>query len=630
MLAAIAATSSVAIFVKDRDGRYQLVNRYLADLWDAPVEEILGKTDFELLPEGMARQLRINDRRVMDSGGPMTLEERVEFDGEPLVYLSSKVPLVADDGEVYGICGIAADITDRKAAEATLRENEERFRTMADAAPVMIWLSNRNKEGAFFNRTWLEFTGRSMDEELGGGWLEGVHPDDQPALAACQAAFEERRPFSTEFRMRRHDGEYRWLLDTGVPRHEPDGSFAGFIGSCVDISEKMHLQQTLRAQAEELAQQGERKDEFLAMLGHELRNPMAPMRNVIDLFQARKGSLDEELRGALGVADRQLTHMKRLVDDLLDLARINRGRVEVDREPLRLGQVVRNAVEAQHALFERRDIHLEVDLGEEEVPVVGDETRLAQVVGNLLHNAAKYTPEGGRVALRLTAEGEGAGEGVGVIEVTDDGIGIEPHRLERIFEQFSQREQSLERSEGGLGIGLSLVRRLVELHGGSVAALSEGLGHGSTFRVELPTHHGEPAPEAQQPPGKDLASQPCRVLVVDDNTDSADSLATLLQLDGHATACAYDGEEALAEVASFAPDVVLLDIGLPRLDGYEVGRRIRASAGRQPTLIALTGYGQQTALDTTREIGFDHHLLKPVDLPQLRDILGSVAACTSS
>jgi two-component system CheB/CheR fusion protein len=617
LLAAIAESTTVAIFVKDREGLYRFVNRFLAELWRRPPSEIVGKSDLDLFPEPLARSLRENDRRVMDERRPLTEEEEVDFQEGTRIYLTSKVPLVDENDVVYGVCGIATDITHRKRMEHALRESEQRFRALADSAPVLIWMSGPDKEGVFFNQTWLEFTGHSLEDEMGDRWLDGVHPQDRSALEECKRAFEERRPFQTRFRLRRADGEYRWLLDTGVPRTHPDGSFAGYIGSCVDITQQVRLESVLRAQAKALTETHERKDEFLAMLSHELRNPMAPLRNVIELFRSRQDDLDEELRRGLNIADRQLSHVNRLVDDLLDVARITRGRIQLERAPMRIRGAAESAIETIRPFLERRNLRLEVDLPAESPVVDGDETRLAQVFGNLLHNAAKYTPEGGRIEVSVEA-----GDDWAQLSVRDSGIGIAPDRLDDVFELFQQTEQTLDRSQGGLGLGLALARRLVEMHGGEVSAESEGLGKGSTFRVRLPRLH-EPSVEnrATDTMRPSRAREGQRILIVDDNVDSADSLSVLLDLDGHEVATAYDGEQALERIVQFSPDVILLDIGLPRIDGYEVARRIRLAQGAQPVLVALTGYGQDSAIAETVRAGFDHHLLKPVDPATLREIL---------
>jgi CheY-like chemotaxis protein len=363
-----------------------------------------------------------------------------------------------------------------------------------------------------------------------------------------------------------------------------------------------------------------RKDEFLAMLAHELRNPLAPIRNAAQVLRA-KGPPAGEVQWATEVIDRQVHQLARLVDDLLDVSRITRGKIELRKERVELGAVVRGAVEATRPLVEKWGHALGVSLPSEPVYLDADPTRLAQVVSNMLNNAAKYTDHGGHIAVAVERRGAEV-----LIRVRDDGIGIPKDALSRIFEMFTQLPGSVERSQGGLGIGLTLVRRLVELHGGAVEALSEGAGRGSEFVVRLPL---APAPEdPRQRPGDAGPPAPGRrILVVDDNRDAAESLGMLLGMVGHEVRVAHDGLEACAAAEEFRPDVVLLDLGLPKLSGYEVARRLReAEGGSDVLLVALTGWGQEEDRRRTREAGFDHHLTKPVELEQLRRLLAGAEA----
>lgn len=369
-------------------------------------------------------------------------------------------------------------------------------------------------------------------------------------------------------------------------------------------------EEMLRVQAEQLRQADRRKDEFLATLAHELRNPLAPLRTGMDLLgTAPTKELAERTRG---VMQRQLDHMVRLIDDLLDVARITRGKLELKCGPTTLGAVVRAAVEASAPLVERGRHRLSVLMTDEHLLLNADLTRLAQVVSNLLNNSSKYTPPGGQIELRARAEATEA-----VIEVVDNGVGIPPEHLEQVFELFSQVNRELDRTQGGLGIGLALVHRLVEMHGGRVTAESAGLGHGTTFRVRLPALHEESV--AVTPKDSTLGPAPAmpkRVLVVDDNEDAVSLLALLLEHAGYATRVAEDGPSALQAALSFRPEVVILDIGLPGLDGYEVARELRARGG-PISLIALTGWGTQDDMQKAFDAGFDLHLTKPVSAQEL-------------
>ncbi|HZO15260.1 MAG TPA: ATP-binding protein, partial [Polyangiaceae bacterium] len=365
-----------------------------------------------------------------------------------------------------------------------------------------------------------------------------------------------------------------------------------------------------------------RKDEFLAMLAHELRNPLAPIRNAVQIFRA-KGPPGPELQWATEVIDRQVHQMTRLVDDLLDMSRITRGKIELRKELVELGTVVESAVEACRPLIETWGHRLTVTVPPRPIRLYADPTRLAQVLANLLNNAAKYTNQGGRISLSA----ELASDEV-ILAVRDSGIGIQETMLPEIFDMFTQVERSVGRSEGGLGIGLTLVQRLVELHGGTVEARSEGAGKGSEFIVRLPVATDAQREAAGEGPSEaEHAHAPTRrILIVDDNRDAADSLGMLLRMVGNDVHTAHDGLEALGAAATFRPHVVLLDIGLPKLDGYEVARRIREQEGGPAMmLIALTGWGQEDDRRRSREAGFDHHLTKPVEFKTLQRLLAEAA-----
>jgi signal transduction histidine kinase/DNA-binding response OmpR family regulator len=358
------------------------------------------------------------------------------------------------------------------------------------------------------------------------------------------------------------------------------------------------------------------KDEFLAMLAHELRNPLAPVLNAVHVL--RRGAGGADAGAAREMIDRQTRHMARLVDDLLDVSRITRGKIQLRPEPIGLARVIERAVESTQPLLEERRHAVEVHVPREPVRVLADATRVEQVLANLLNNAAKYTEPGGRITLTAAAEGREA-----VIRVRDTGIGIDRDTLPRVFDLFMQAHSTLDRALGGLGIGLTLVRRLVELHGGTVEAHSAGLGQGSEFVVRLPLLERPAAEDAPEPAGRAPArARPRRVLVVDDNRDAAESVALMLRLDGHDVRVAHDGPAALEAAAAFRPDVVLLDIGLPRMSGHEVAARLlqQPHDGKR-LLVAMTGYGQDEDRRRSREAGFDHHLVKPVDPQTLRDLL---------
>ena len=376
-----------------------------------------------------------------------------------------------------------------------------------------------------------------------------------------------------------------------------------------------------RARREAAEETDRRKDEFLAMLAHELRNPLAPICNAAQLLRIMLPD-EPELTKLQNMIERQLGNLTRLVDDLLDVSRVNTGKIRLNLEPIDLSGAAASAIETSRPLIDARKQELKVSLPPHPVPVMADQTRMAQIIGNLLNNAAKYTPEGGHIWLTIAADGNQAS-----CRVRDDGMGIAPAMLPTIFDLFIQAEQSLDRSQGGLGIGLTVVRKLVEMHRGSIEALSDGPGQGSEFIVRLPiaiTHLQKE--DSARGPTLDKRSCDCRVLVVDDNVDAAQTLALLLERDGHKTRVAHDGRAALQHFADFVPNAVFLDLGLPGMDGYEVARRLRDEhVDDEVLLVAVTGYGSELDQARSRAAGFNRHLVKPVQPDDLRRLLAEKA-----
>jgi signal transduction histidine kinase len=379
----------------------------------------------------------------------------------------------------------------------------------------------------------------------------------------------------------------------------------------------------LEATTQALQEAGHRKDEFLAMLAHELRNPLAPIRTAVELLRLKELAEPHRNR-ARDVIERQVEHLVKLIDDLLDVSRITRGMITLQLEPVLIGAIVARAVETARPVIDLHRHVLEIDLPDELISVEGDKTRLVQVLANILHNAAKFMDPGGRIQLIVRREGQSV-----AITIADTGIGIAPELVPRIFELFTQVHSKSERAQGGLGIGLALVRRLTEMHGGSVSVHSDGQGRGAAFTVRLPVMASPLAVVSSQrkDPGVIPEIEPQRILVADDNHDAAEALSLQLQLAGHDVRTAHDGAEAIAIARTFDPDIVLLDLGMPKMDGYEAARelRLRSTEGRRLTLIALTGWGQQQDRDRTADAGFDAHLVKPVAEAQLFNALAAAA-----
>jgi PAS domain S-box-containing protein len=596
-------------WIKDLEGRYVYVNDAAERAFQRDRETLYGRRDDELFPAATSRAFRANDARALSSEmGLQTIETLEHADGVHHSFVS-KFAIPAADGTPGLLGGIAIDVTDRIAAEAALQETERRFRDMADHAPVLIWLNGR--EGCdFVNREYLRFLGASLEEVRGDGWRRFIHPDDCEAYVADYARCVALRcPFEAQFRFRRADGEYRWLRSTGVPRLHADGTLTGYVGCSVDITDIKRSEQALQ-------EADRRKDEFLATLAHELRNPLAPIRSALEVLR-RSGSASPDLYRMLA---RQVDQLVRLVEDLLDVSRITRGQIALKRERVALADVVHSAIETAKPQLDAARHALQVALPEEPLWLDADPLRLSQVLVNLLNNAALYTPDGGRIEIGAERRGSEV-----TVSVRDDGIGIAADALPRVFDPFTRFDRASGRAQGGLGIGLALAAQIAALHGGRVEARSDGPGRGSEFRLRLPLAFeaaaGADGAETAPPPTATLRGP---VLVVDDNRDGAEALAMLLRLRGLRAEIALDGDSALRMARSLEPAVVLLDLGMPGMDGFEVARRLRAEpTHRGQVLVALTGWNQAEIVERCAQAGFDHHLVKPVQLEALEALLAA-------
>ncbi len=449
-----------------------------------------------------------------------------------------------------------------------------------------------------------------------------LHPDDrQRTRHAVEACVFGRTIYDVEYRVLSPEGQVRWIRATGRTAYDEQGHPIQFDGTTHDITDRKRSE-------EELKEADRRKNEFLAMLAHELRNPLAPVRNALQIIRMADGD-KQAVRTATDIMERQVGQMVRLIDDLIDVSRVSRGKIELRMGVVELASIVNHAVEAVGPQCGDRNLELSVAMPSEPIYVDGDPTRLTQIVGNLLNNACKFTDDRGHVWLTVERDGKHA-----VIRVRDDGVGIAADDLARIFDMFVQVDTSLERSVSGLGIGLTLVKSLVELHHGSLEVHSAGIGYGTEFVVRLPisttVRESLVDPSPRRPHSAETSR---RILVVDDNQDSADTLARLLRLSGNETRTAFDGLEAVEAAATFRPDIVLLDIGLPKLNGYEACRRIREQPWSNGVIVvALTGWGQEDARQKSKDAGFSGHLVKPINydaLMRLLDELGQMPASKS-
>ncbi|MEO6392124.1 MAG: PAS domain S-box protein [Pyrinomonadaceae bacterium] len=512
-----------------------------------------------------------------------------------------------ENGEFVHTRAFTLDVTERKRAQESQRQSEERLRFIMDSMPQKIFTTTPDGAASYVNPQWCKFSGLTADEFNGFAWAKTIHPDDRAQVVELwRRSVETGTDFRYEMRFRRWDGIYIWHLTQTTALRDDQGEVVMWVGSSTDVHEQKETSQQLRHLAAELSEADHRKNEFLAILAHELRNPLAPIRNALRVVQLSGGDRDVILPAA-EMMERQVDQLVRLVDDLLDVSRVSHGRIELRREHIELAAVIHRAVETCQPAIDERRHELLVTLPDAPVFLNADPHRLAQTFSNLLNNAGKYTDPGGRISISATVR-----ERFVEVSIKDSGIGIPVEKQGNIFDMFAQVDRSLERSQGGLGIGLTLVKKLVELHEGSVRLLSAGAGLGSEFVVRLPVTVHEPALPAPAGPTAPFIRR--RVLVVDDNRDAAESLQLLLQICGHEVHTAYDGLEAVEAADRLRPEVVLLDIGLPKLNGYEAARLIRAQTRKEKiTLVALTGWGQADDLAKSREAGFDLHLVKPVD-----------------
>ncbi len=512
----------------------------------------------------------------------------------------------------------------RERSERAVHETRVRLDVMANSAPVLLWMTDAGGAATYFNRPWVAFTGRTLAQDRGAGWLEAVHPDDRARCARQWGeAFAARRDFEMRFRLRRRDGEYRMLLNRGVPHYATDGTFCGFVGSCIDVTEQQRAFEQVEAARGAAETASRAKDAFLATISHELRAPLSPILAWTRML--RDGALSaEQTTRAVEVIERNARSQAQLVEDLLDVSRIVAGKLRLHVRPVPLARIIENAMETVRAGAEAKNVHLHT-LVESGVPAVaGDPDRLQQVVWNLLSNAVKFTPRGGRVQVTLARAGADV-----EIAVSDTGIGIPADQLPHIFERFWQADGSPSRSHGGLGLGLGIVRHLVELHGGTVHCASAGTGQGSTFTVVLPvlaaTQRDDAAvrrdPAAREPAAAAPVTRldEVRVLLVDDDPDANEAVRLLLDHCGADVRVAASAAQAFEILGRWRPDVLVSDIGMPGEDGYALIRRLRArtdAIGRLPA-VALTAYASVDDRIRLLASGFQLHVAKPSDPAEL-------------
>ena len=616
LLASIVESSNDAIISKSLDGIIQSWNVAAEQLFGYTAEQAVGQhISLVIPPERLAEE----DQIIASLKAGKRIEhyetERMRSDGQHIFVSLTISPLKDESGKVIGASKIVRDVTARKRAES----DRQMFVTLVENSTDFIGICDVEGIPFFVNRAGLKMVGLESIEEAKRTTLRDFFfPEDQEKIMDeffPRVLKEGHGEIEVRFRNFK-TGEAHWMMYKVLALTNDANEPVAFATVSQDITERKRMEDNLRRLATDLSSADRRKNEFLATLAHELRNPLAPMSNMIEVVKRADGD-GEVLKRAHETLERQLAQMIRLVDDLLDLNRITHDRLELRRSEVELSSVIQQAVEVARPLVDSAGHHLTIDLPDEPIYLNADRARLAQLFGNLLNNSCKYTRPEGTVSLIAQRDGDEV-----VVSVKDNGAGIPRDKLDSIFDMFMQVDSTSDRSQGGLGIGLTLVKRLAEMHGGSIEARSAGEGQGSEFIVRLPVLSRSAVVEKSRP-GVESESQPRRsILVVDDNRDSAESLAMLMEITGNKTYMAHDGEEAVEAIEKHRPEVVLLDIGLPRLDGHEVCRRVRKQPwGKDILMIALTGWGQEEDRRKSEEAGFNGHLVKPVDYDKLLELL---------
>jgi PAS domain S-box-containing protein len=514
----------------------------------------------------------------------------------------------------------------RPGANATGDHDEQqRYRESAVAAPVMVWMAGPDGACDWFNAPWLQYTGRSLEQLQGKGWLEDVHPEDRERCVGIYAtSFEAHQPFSLDIRLRRHDGQYRWILNTGTPRFAADSRYDGYIGSCIDIHERKELEERLAGHTQMLRLADRRQNEFIAMLSHELRNPLAPIANAASVLRTLEGN-DKTLKRLREIIERQVARLRRVVDDLVDVTRVMQGQIALTREWLDVGDVIRAAAEIVQPKLTATGHTLAITLPPQALHVQGDSVRLAQALSNIILNAAKFTPDPSPILI-TASEDTSQGNGVLNLSVKDAGQGIAPEFLPHVFELFAQQDQTLARSYGGLGIGLTLSKRIAQLHGGDVKAFSEGPGKGAEFILSLPLARQDAANDPVPMKNPSAKGESYRVLIIEDNADTRYLLRLQMELWGNEVMTAADATASLRITEQFKPQIVLCDLGLPGLDGFQLIKPLREKlAGHRVLYAALTGHGRQEDESRALAAGFDAFLSKPLRPDSLSKLFQSYA-----
>ena len=673
VLQTVQQLTNWGILITDAQLRVTACNAWLEARSGRQAQAVIGRNLVDVFPELVARNFEKFYRQVLEGravllsqrlhGHLLSMPSTVKGDRSPHMRQSAKIAPLVEEGQIVGTLTVIEDVTERVLFEEESAANARQHANLALLGVRALAgnsLSSFLDEAANVIATTLDITfcgvfeffpdEQSLALRAGAGWLTEHEAATLPAgpnilgnsiLSSAEPniiadltretwddppELLQRHGIRSGISISMRSGE-RFFGALGVyaaERRKFRSDETHFLGTAANLLgfaiERARLEDALRNRVEQLALADQRKNEFLAMLAHELRNPLAPIQNAVQILRLT-GPVESELEWARDVIERQVRQMGRLVDDLLDVSRITSGRINLQKEPVELTAIFDQALEISRPIIDAHRHKLNVSLPPLPLAVNADSTRLSQAVANIVNNAAKYTQDGGQIWLTGARDAADV-----VIRVRDTGVGITPEMLSSVFDLFCQADQSLARCEGGLGIGLTLVRNLVEMHGGTVNAFSEGPGRGSEFVIRLPAAPGL-QPHATAPPLGNLSSGVAaqRILVVDDNVDCANSLGMLLRISGHSVETAYCGSRALELAARTPPNIVFLDIGLPGMNGYEVARRLRQIDRRKDLLlVAVSGYGQDGDRRQSNEAGFDHHLVKPVSLERLNELFGGI------
>lgn len=623
---ALFEQSPTSMQILASDGRTVQVNKAWRALWEAPGEKSLSDFvlygDYNVLTDPQLRAKGITPYLEHAFAGesvriPAALYDPAELGkpGRPRWVTAIAHPIKDREGRVQEVMLMHEDITHQIEAERSLRDSEARFRTIIEAMPQIVWSTRPDGYHEYYNQRWYDFTGVAVGTTDGLEWERLVHPDDRERTwKSWRHSLATGEPYEIQYRLRHYSGRYRWALGRALPVRDDTGEIVRWFGTCTDIHDQKLSEDAWREAARQ-------KDDFLAMLAHELRNPLAPISAAAQMMELAQ--LDQEhIKQTSRIINRQVQHLIALVDDLLDVSRVTRGLVLIDKSPHDLKLIATSAVEQVTPLLQAKRQTLNLTLPSEAAPILGDEKRLVQVITNLLNNSVKYTPEGGSIKLTVEVRGSKI-----MLRVEDNGNGIAPAFQPQVFDLFTQAARSADRAQGGLGLGLTLVKSIVNLHGGEVSCNSAGIGKGSEFTVVLPCLQKEPVLQDKESLSQVVRTErPLKIVIVDDNMDAAAMLAKYLQIIGHQVQVEISSLNALAKVTTTVPDVCILDIGLPEMDGYELASRLRAhSATSHVKLIAVTGYGQEQDRKKSTNAGFDHHMVKPVDAAKLVSLLSKLA-----